>query len=127
MFEEDTVWTWNAIGKRRGTWGLSSDANESQQGFITNHLIADQLAETDSNENQQLSNSDPITGQAAWYDTWVNVEPLGKQCAKDCSAEFSSIKPFPNQEGIPAVAAYTTHRNVNLKRSWKDILRRGKC
>ena len=28
---DDTVWTWNAIGKRRGTWNLSKDAPESQK------------------------------------------------------------------------------------------------
>ena len=27
--QRDTVWTWNAIGKRRGSWGLAADAPES--------------------------------------------------------------------------------------------------
>jgi len=30
----DTVWTWNAIGKRTGAWNLAADAPESQKGFL---------------------------------------------------------------------------------------------
>ena len=30
---EDTVWTWNAIGKRRGAWNLSDNAQKEQKGF----------------------------------------------------------------------------------------------
>ena len=41
--EPGTVWTWNAIGKARGAWHLAADANESQRGFLLNHLIADEL------------------------------------------------------------------------------------
>ena len=41
----DTVWTWNAIGKRSGTWGLSADAPEAKKGFLLNHLISDLLPE----------------------------------------------------------------------------------
>ncbi len=29
----DTVWTWNAIGKRSGVWNLSADAPEFARGF----------------------------------------------------------------------------------------------
>ncbi len=64
--EPGTVWTWNAIGKAKGAWGLSEDANESQRGFLLNHLISEELP-------GQLSNSDPITGQAAWYDVRVRI------------------------------------------------------
>ena len=64
----DTVWTWNAIGKRRGAWGLTDDAPESERGFLLNHVISEFLA-----GGRQL-NSDPVTGQAAWYDLRVRVE-----------------------------------------------------
>ncbi|MEL7303170.1 MAG: molybdopterin dinucleotide binding domain-containing protein, partial [Pseudomonadota bacterium] len=30
----NTVWTWNAIGKRRGAWALDKDAPESNRGFL---------------------------------------------------------------------------------------------
>ncbi len=38
-----TMWTWNAIGKRKGAWALSTDAPESTKGFLLNHLIFLQL------------------------------------------------------------------------------------
>ena len=67
-----TVWTWNAIGKRRGAWGLSDDAPESNQGFLLNHLISELLPE--GGGGYRYSNSDPITGQAAWFDLRVAIE-----------------------------------------------------
>ena len=42
---DKTVWTWNAIGKRRGAWNLSEDAREATDGFLLNHLIDDLLPE----------------------------------------------------------------------------------
>src|SRR5437667_193297 len=36
----DTVWTWNAIGKRSGAWNLAADSPEATRGFLLNHLIA---------------------------------------------------------------------------------------
>jgi anaerobic selenocysteine-containing dehydrogenase len=68
----DTVWTWNAIGKRRGAWALDHDAPEARQGFLLNHLIAELLPPREG--GYRYSNSDPITGQAAWYDLRVKIE-----------------------------------------------------
>ena len=65
----DTVWTWNAIGKRAGAWDLGKNAPEARQGFLLNHLISARRCPTAT-----LSNSDPITGQAAWYDLRVRLE-----------------------------------------------------
>ncbi|MDX2104280.1 MAG: molybdopterin oxidoreductase family protein [Alphaproteobacteria bacterium] len=67
-----TVWTWNAIGKRRGTWGLDADAPEATRGFLLNHLIAELLPEQPG--QYRYANADPITGQAAWYDLKVRIE-----------------------------------------------------
>ena len=67
-----TVWTWNAIGKRRGAWALSPDASEATRGFLLNHLIPDRLPAEDGAPRR--SNSDPVTGQAAWYDLRVRLE-----------------------------------------------------
>ena len=39
----DTIWTWNAIGKRKGTWALSPEAPEARQGVLLNHLIHELL------------------------------------------------------------------------------------
>jgi hypothetical protein len=67
---EDTVWTWNAIGKRRGAWNLEPEAPEAR-GFLLNHLIAELLpAQPDGH---RYATSDPITGQAAWYDLRVRI------------------------------------------------------
>jgi sulfite dehydrogenase (quinone) subunit SoeA len=73
----ETVWTWNAIGKRSGAWGLAKDAPESQKGFLLNHLISDLLPEREG--GYRFSNSDPVTGQAAWYDLKVRVEKCTDQ------------------------------------------------
>ena len=67
-----TIWTWNAIGKRAGAWALDKDSPEARKGFLMNHLIAELLPSKES--GMRLSNSDPVTGQAAWYDLRVRIE-----------------------------------------------------
>ena len=66
-----TVWTWNAIGKRPGAWALAPDAPEATRGFLLNHLIPAHLPGPDGHRSP---NSDPVTGQAAWYDLRVRLE-----------------------------------------------------
>ena len=68
----ETVWTWNAIGKRRGAWALDKDAPESNKGFLLNHIISELLPAREG--GTRYSNSDPVTGQAAWYDLRVRLE-----------------------------------------------------
>jgi anaerobic selenocysteine-containing dehydrogenase len=67
-----TLWTWNAIGKRKGAWALSTDAPEARRGFLLNHLIHELLPT--KGDGLRWSNSDPITGQAAWFDLRVRIE-----------------------------------------------------
>ena len=69
---EKTLWTWNAIGKRKGAWNLSPDAPEATRGFLLNHLINELLPP--KGDGHRYANSDPITGQAAWYDLRVDIE-----------------------------------------------------
>ena len=69
---DNTVWTWNAIGKRKGTWGLQDDAPEATKGFLLNHLIHELLPP--KGDGLRWANSDPITGQAAWFDLKVKLE-----------------------------------------------------
>ncbi|MEM6371834.1 MAG: molybdopterin oxidoreductase family protein [Pseudomonadota bacterium] len=69
---ENTVWTWNAIGKRKGAWALDEDAPEATKGFLLNHLIHELLPP--KGDGLRWANSDPITGQAAWFDLKVCVE-----------------------------------------------------
>ena len=68
--EANTVWTWNAIGKMSEAWGLAKDAPEATVGFLLNHLISESVR---ASTGERLSNSDPITGQAAWYDLKVRI------------------------------------------------------
>nr|AFI78387.1 DMSO reductase subunit A DmsA [uncultured bacterium ws101A12] len=67
-----TVWTWNAIGKKRGAWALSEDAPEATDGFLLNHLINELLPP--KGDGRRWANSDPVTGQAAWFDLRVKIE-----------------------------------------------------
>jgi len=67
-----TVWTWNAIGKRKGAWKLAADAPENHDGFLLNHLIGESL-DTVAGETK-YANADPVTGQAAWFDLRVRIE-----------------------------------------------------
>ena len=69
---DNTVWTWNAIGKRKGTWALETDASEATEGFLLNHLIHELLPA--KGDGLRWANSDPITGQAAWFDLKVRIE-----------------------------------------------------
>lgn len=70
----ETVWTWTAIGTRRGAWALDPDAPEANRGFLLNHLIPELLPGRE--DGQRWANSDPITGQAAWSDLRVRVEKV---------------------------------------------------
>ena len=89
----DTVWTWNAIGKRAGAWNLGPDAPESRHGFLLNHVISAFRLDDDGTRR---SNSDPITGQAAWYDQRVRIE---KAESGDTEPRFA---PLPRPPGIAA-------------------------
>ena len=72
---ENTVWTWNAIGKRKAAWALDEAAAEANEGFLLNHLISELLPE--KGDGLRYSNSDPVTGQAAWFDLRVRIENVG--------------------------------------------------
>ncbi|MCA3555675.1 molybdopterin oxidoreductase family protein [Aestuariivirga sp.] len=87
----ETVWTWNAIGKRSGTWGLDPGAGEARKGFLLNHLISELLPERGG--GYRYSNSDPITGQAAWYDLRVRVERADDQ-GQLSEPQFATLKPL---------------------------------
>jgi anaerobic selenocysteine-containing dehydrogenase len=91
--EANTVWTWNAVGKQPGTWGLSADASEATAGFLLNHLISELLPRSAS-DARRLTNSDPVTGQAAWFDLRVKVTK--------CAPGETGIWPvFPAAKRLP--------------------------
>lgn len=86
----ETVWTWNAIGKRSGSWALAKDSPEAKKGFLLNHLISELLPEREG--GYRYSNSDPVTGQAAWYDLKVRVEKAADQ-DQGSLPQYPSFKP----------------------------------
>ncbi len=85
---ENTVWTWNAIGKRKGAWALSEDAPEATKGFLLNHLIHELLPP--KGDGLRWANSDPVTGQAAWFDLKVRIEKA--QAPDESKPAFAPIK-----------------------------------
>ena len=87
----DTVWTWNAIGKRAGAWNLDPAAPEAKKGFLLNHLISELLPERDG--GYRFSNSDPITGQAAWYDLRVKIEKAAPAEIGQTLPQFERLTP----------------------------------
>jgi anaerobic selenocysteine-containing dehydrogenase len=84
--EPGTVWTWNAIGKGEGAWQLEAGADEARKGFLLNHLISDELP----TETGSISNSDPVTGQAGWYDVRVRIRPAGPDEPAETSPRFAA-------------------------------------
>ncbi|MAF17889.1 MAG: formate dehydrogenase [Oceanospirillaceae bacterium] len=117
----NTVWTWNAIAKQGGAWGLSDDTNEAKQGFLMNHLISELLPSDKG--GSRMTNSDPITGQAAWYDLQVKITPA--TAGEEGSwPQFAPLKSPPGYTPAPTKQGYASHTNVNLNRPWSDIFGR---
>lgn len=94
--EPGTVWTWNAIGKASGAWGLSPKANESQKGFLLNHVIPEELPPCEA--GQHMSNSDPVTGQAAWFDVKVKIYKAGPEEPEQTWPQFKPQQKLPGQD-----------------------------
>jgi anaerobic selenocysteine-containing dehydrogenase len=93
--EPGTVWTWNAIGKASGAWNLTPDANESQKGFLLNHVISEELPAHDAGDH--VSNSDPVTGQAGWYDVQVRIYKAEANEEQVTSPQFDTLSPYPGE------------------------------
>ena len=56
---------------------LSKNRVEIKIKFLLNHLISDVLPKNEDGKTR-MSNSDPITGQAAWYDLKVKLYKCNK-------------------------------------------------
>ncbi len=108
--EPGTVWTWNAIGKAPGAWSLAPDADEARKGFLLNHVISEELPA--SGGHGPVSNSDPVTGQAGWYDVRVRVYKAdAAEQAEETSPRFAALSPVPGQSASrPRWLAYFAGR-----------------
>ena len=95
----NTVWTWNAIGKRTGAWNLAPDAPEATQGFLLNHLIAELLPPREG--GLRYANADPVTGQAAWYDLRVRVRLAEASEQGETHPRFEALPRLPGVEAPP--------------------------
>ena len=104
--EPGTVWTWNAIGKATGAWRLAFDADEARRGFLLNHLISDELPAVGG--HGRVSNADPITGQAAWYDVRVRIFPAGAEDRPETFPQFDAMPTLPGTD--PAPPAWRAYR-----------------
>ncbi|MBV8169713.1 MAG: molybdopterin oxidoreductase family protein, partial [Alphaproteobacteria bacterium] len=93
---DDTVWTWNAIGKRAGAWNLAPDSPEATRGFLLNHAISELLPARGG--GYRYANADPVTGQAAWYDLRVRVEKAASEPHMVSEPRFATL---PTPGGLP--------------------------
>ena len=99
--EPGTVWTWNAIGKADGAWQLAPGSDEARKGFLLNHLISEELPMRGA-PSGTVSNSDPITGQAGWYDVRVRIRPASPDEAGETFPQMDSMPSVPGVVGKAA-------------------------
>ena len=80
-----------AIGKREGAWALDRGAPEAERGFLLNHLIHELLPP--KGDGLRWANSDPVTGQAAWFDLRVRIDKAseGGQSEPRLGAQTSPV------------------------------------
>jgi anaerobic selenocysteine-containing dehydrogenase len=100
----DTVWTWNAIGKRAGAWGLDPAAPEFRKAFLLNHLISE-LLPPDGGYN--YANADPVTGQAAWYDLRVQIDRVASAGGHAARSSLSLRENPVSLAPAPGILRYT--------------------
>jgi anaerobic selenocysteine-containing dehydrogenase len=105
--EPGTVWTWNAIGKASGAWRLDADADESRKGFLLNHVITSELP----TRGGRISNSDPVTGQAGWYDVRVRIRPAEAEEPEVTSPQFATQPAAPGTRATPATIRFFAKGN----------------
>ena len=102
--QADTLWTWNAIGKRAGAWNLDPQAPEATRGFLLNHLISELLPAREG--GYRWANADPVTGQAAWYDLRVRVAKAAPAEAGASAPSFETLTPPAGLMRRPDILRY---------------------
>ncbi|MCG8354929.1 MAG: molybdopterin oxidoreductase family protein, partial [Kiloniellales bacterium] len=100
----ETVWTWNAIGKRAGAWNLDPKAPEATKGFLLNQVIAELLPAREG--GFRYANSDPVTGQAAWYDLRVRIEKAAPAEAGETAPLYDKVTHPPGLKDTPDILRF---------------------
>jgi len=100
----DTIWTWNAIGKRAGAWNLDPRSPEATRGFLLNHVISELLPAR--GDGYRYSNSDPVTGQAAWYDLRVRIEKALPETDAATDPQFPPLHRPPGMAPAPSLLSF---------------------
>ena len=74
---------------------MDDGAPETTRGFLLNHLIHELLPP--KGDGLRWSNSDPVTGQAAWYDLRVKIEKAepGQHSEPETGAQTSPVGTGP--------------------------------
>ena len=112
--EPGTVWTWNAIGKADGAWQLAPGADEARKGFLLNHLISEELPFHGAHGATTISNSDPVTGQAGWYDVRVRIRPAEPDPTQQSFPQLAATPPVPGVLGTTArIRTYFSARRTS--------------
>ena len=110
----DSVWTWNAIAKSPGAWGLTPDSREATDSFLMNRLISEW------DDAGAFPHADPITGQAAWYDLRVSVRKMSP------AEELRAFPPLEERakvsESHPARIRHAVGTPQNIRRPLRDVL-----
>jgi anaerobic selenocysteine-containing dehydrogenase len=112
----DTVWTWNAIGHRRRAFMLEEDAPEAEKAFLLNHAISEFLpGDADA---RRRSNTDPVTGQAAWFDLRVRVTKCNADEAGLAKPQFPALETPPDIPPAPRILSFGARF-----RRWREAAR----
>jgi len=62
---------------------------------LLNHLIKEELPAGAG--GGRVSNSDPVTGQAGWYDVRVRIYPADAGEPRESEPQFDALGPVPGQ------------------------------
>jgi hypothetical protein len=81
---------------------LAPGADESRKGFLLNHLISEELPAAGT-ASGHISNSDPITGQAGWYDVRVRIRPAAPE---EPDESFPQVAATPKPPGVRGVTEH---------------------
>ncbi len=102
----DTVWTWNAIGKRSGAWNLARRLARIHARIFAEPPDFRPAAAPRDGAADGLANADPITGQAAWYDLRVRVERAPAAEAGHSAPRFATLSRPPSLPQAPEIVRY---------------------